>query len=321
MEKPKISVVVPVYNGEKYLGQCIDGILAQSFRDFELILLDDGSPDGSGAICDRYAEKDSRIRVIHKPNEGINRTRWRGVQEARAEWVTFSDDDDTMEPDALEKLYALRLGTDIVVGFTVLPSKRLGDNTTIEDCRRAQISGGGIPPTPWAKLYRRSLMTEDVFDFPRDIDGEEDMIMNIRLIFKTQLPPHFLYECIYHFRRNTASVSHTKKGSLEHEAAFYRELYNSIPQDQQLHYLPQIVGLKLNGLLPLAYSQTDAVADKQQPFIKTIEDDIKKCGYRLSLGERIVLRSRCKLLLRLTGFTELLHRFIGYRIMMIVSKL
>lgn len=75
MEKPKISVVVPVYNGEKYLGQCVDGILAQSFRDFELILLDDGSPDGSGAICDRYAEKDSRIRVIHKPNEGINRTR------------------------------------------------------------------------------------------------------------------------------------------------------------------------------------------------------------------------------------------------------
>lgn len=57
MEKPKISVVVPVYNGEKYLGQCVDGILAQSFRDFELILLDDGSPDGSGAICDRYAEK------------------------------------------------------------------------------------------------------------------------------------------------------------------------------------------------------------------------------------------------------------------------
>ena len=77
MEKPKISVVVPVYNGEKYLGLCVDGILAQSFRDFELILLDDGSPDGSGAICDRYAEKDSRIRVIHKPNEGINRTRWR----------------------------------------------------------------------------------------------------------------------------------------------------------------------------------------------------------------------------------------------------
>lgn len=144
MEEPKISVVVPVYNGEKYLGQCIDSILGQTFSDFELILLDDGSPDGSGAICDSYADKDSRVRVIHKANEGINRTRWRGVQEARAEWVSFSDDDDTMEPDALEKLYALRQGTDIVVGFTVLPSKRLCDNPTIEDCRRAQISGGVI---------------------------------------------------------------------------------------------------------------------------------------------------------------------------------
>lgn len=145
--------------------------------------------------------------------------------------------------------------------------------------------------------------------------------MNIRLIFKTKVPPHFLYECIYHFRRNTASVSHTKKGSLEHEAAFYRELYNSIPENQQLKYLPQIVGLKLNGLIPLAYSQTDSVADKSQPFIKTIEEDIKKCGYRLGLAERIVLRSRCKPLLRLTGFSELLRRFIGYRIMMIASKL
>lgn len=144
MEEPKISVVVPVYNGEKYLGECIDSILRQTFRDFELILLDDGSPDNSGAICDNYAEKDSRIRVIHKVNEGINRTRQRGAKEARAEWVTFSDDDDTMEPDALEKLYALREGTDIVVGFTVLPSVRLAADATIEDCRRAQISGGVI---------------------------------------------------------------------------------------------------------------------------------------------------------------------------------
>ena len=144
MEEPKISVVVPVYKGEKYLGECIDSILKQTFRDFELILLDDGSPDASGAICDSYAEKDRRIRVIHKANEGINRTRWRGVQEARAEWVAFSDDDDTMEPDALEKPYALREGTDIVVGFTVLPSTRLASDATIEDCRRAQISGGVI---------------------------------------------------------------------------------------------------------------------------------------------------------------------------------
>lgn len=113
MKIPKISVIVPVFKGEEYLGACLDSILAQSFRDFELIVLDDGSPDHSGDICDEYARRDNRIRVIHKQNEGINRTRLRGVREARAEWVTFSDDDDTMEPDALEKLYALGGGIQI----------------------------------------------------------------------------------------------------------------------------------------------------------------------------------------------------------------
>lgn len=103
---PKISVIVPVYGGEKYLGECIESILGQTFKDFELLLLDDGSPDRSGEICDEYARRDGRIRVIHKENEGINATRRRGVHEAKGEWVAFCDDDDTMVPDALESLYA-----------------------------------------------------------------------------------------------------------------------------------------------------------------------------------------------------------------------
>lgn len=312
--QPKISVIVPVYKGEKYLAACLDSILAQTFKDFELILLDDGSPDKSGEICDEYAQRDARIRVIHKENEGINKTRMGGVTLAKAPWVTFSDDDDTMEPDALEQLYALREGTDIVVGFTVLPEQRMAPDATIDDCRRAQISGKGIPPMPWAKLYRRSLMTPDIFDFPREIDGEEDMVMNIRLIFKTQLPPHFVYRCIYHFRRNTASVSHTKKSSIRHEEAFYRALTASIPKEVLPHYLPQIVGLKLNGLFPIAYSNPGSVADKDQPYMMTLCEEVKECGYKLSMKERIVLKSRCKPLLKVIGFAELLRRFINYRL-------
>lgn len=116
---PKISVVVPVYGGEKYLGTCIDSILGQTFKDFELLLLDDGSPDRSGEICDEYARKDGRVRVIHKKNEGINATRRRGVHETAGEWVAFCDDDDTMEPDALESMYALVGGRRL---FQALPS-------------------------------------------------------------------------------------------------------------------------------------------------------------------------------------------------------
>ena len=96
---PKLSVIVPVYNTEKYLRECIDSILAQTFRDFELILVDDGSTDGSGAICDEYAKQDERIRVIHQENGGITVARKSGVRAARGEYVTFVDSDDWIDKD------------------------------------------------------------------------------------------------------------------------------------------------------------------------------------------------------------------------------
>ena len=99
---PQISVIVPVYNGERYLHECIDSILNQSFTNFELILVNDGSKDSSAQICDDYAKKDHRVRVIHKQNEGINATRRRGVREAKGTWINFCDNDDSLPQDALE---------------------------------------------------------------------------------------------------------------------------------------------------------------------------------------------------------------------------
>ena len=96
---PKLSVIVPVYNTVKYLRECIDSILAQTFTDFELILVDDGSTDGSGAICDEYAGKDPRIQVIHQQNGGITVARKSGVRVARGEYVTFVDSDDWIDKD------------------------------------------------------------------------------------------------------------------------------------------------------------------------------------------------------------------------------
>jgi glycosyltransferase involved in cell wall biosynthesis len=89
-----ISIIVPVYNTEKYLDQCIQSILSQTYTDFELLLIDDGSTDSSGAICDRYAEQDSRVRVFHKPNGGVSSARNLGLDNAKGEWVTFCDSDD-----------------------------------------------------------------------------------------------------------------------------------------------------------------------------------------------------------------------------------
>ena len=106
MTVPKISIIVPVFNVEQYLPRCIDSILNQSFRNFELLLIDDGSSDNSGNICDRYAKNDFRIKVFHKKNGGVSSARNVGIDNAIGDWIFFSDADDELFPNGLSILYA-----------------------------------------------------------------------------------------------------------------------------------------------------------------------------------------------------------------------
>ena len=99
-----ISIIVPVYNAEKYLHRCVDSILAQTFTDFELLLINDGSKDNSGKICDEYAAKDPRVRVFHKENGGVSSARNMGLDNAKGEWVTFVDSDDWLVHNIYEKM-------------------------------------------------------------------------------------------------------------------------------------------------------------------------------------------------------------------------
>lgn len=117
-KKPAVSVIVPVYKVEKYLRACIDSILAQTFTDFELILVDDGSPDNCGAICDEYRSRDERIIVIHKENGGVTAARRDGVDRSRGEWVMFVDSDDKLYEDALSSLlpFTKSIDVDLVEG-------------------------------------------------------------------------------------------------------------------------------------------------------------------------------------------------------------
>ena len=105
MEKPKISVITAVYNTEKYLAECFDSMLRQTLKEWEFIVVDDGSTDGSPAICDKYAAKDSRIKVIHKANSGLSDSRHVGMDVAKADIIGFIDSDDWIEPDMFETLY------------------------------------------------------------------------------------------------------------------------------------------------------------------------------------------------------------------------
>lgn len=112
MNKPCVSVIIPVYNPEQFLSNCIDSVLGQSFADFELLLIDDGSTDGSGAICDACAEKDNRVRVFHKENGGVSSARNMGLDNANGEWILFVDSDDLLPEDTLAKLLS-HIGDDV----------------------------------------------------------------------------------------------------------------------------------------------------------------------------------------------------------------
>lgn len=113
--KPKISVIVPVYNTEKYLDRCIQSILAQTYTNFELLLIDDGSTDSSGAICDRYAEQDSRVRVFHKENNGASSARNVGLDNVRGEFVGFVDADDYVSLEFLSNFISICNGADLLI--------------------------------------------------------------------------------------------------------------------------------------------------------------------------------------------------------------
>ena len=112
-----ISVIVPIFKAENYLSKCIDSILAQTFRNFQLILVDDGSPDKSGEICDRYVKLDTRVEVIHKPNGGVMSARKCGISSAKGVYSIQIDPDDWVEPSLLEELYheAIAENADMVI--------------------------------------------------------------------------------------------------------------------------------------------------------------------------------------------------------------
>ena len=117
---PQISVIIPVYKVEQFLGDCIKSILSQTFSNYEIILVDDGSPDNSGKLCDEFAAGDSRIKVVHKENGGVSSARNKGIEIAEGEWICFVDSDDWVEPDYLEVMFktAIENNADVsVCGF------------------------------------------------------------------------------------------------------------------------------------------------------------------------------------------------------------
>lgn len=207
---PKISVIVPIYRVEEYLPKCLDSLLKQTFRDLEVILVDDGSPDRCGEICDEYREKDSRIRVIHKENGGLSSARNAGLDIAAGKYVAFVDSDDTVTPDCYEKLFrcAEKYDADLVCGGRWDVSQRTGERAPgLCPLKEEVVSGtelvrriftwNNLDSAACDKLFRRELF--DGIRFPAGV-WSEDVAVIYRVTLKaekTALCPERLY-CYFH---------------------------------------------------------------------------------------------------------------------------
>ena len=212
-KRPTVSVIVPVYRAEEYLNRCVDSILAQTFTDFEVILVDDGSPDSCGEICDDYARRDPRVRAFHKENGGVSSARNMGLNHAQGEWIAFVDADDWVLSHYLETILVGK-DTDIIItnefsiGF--IDKKKAIKNLLRKNWHSC----------PWGKFFRKSLFDSHTFDIPRTITNGEDMIMNFRLFNKTNNKIIVLPISEYKYFINKDGASLTFKNSWE-----YRNFY------------------------------------------------------------------------------------------------
>ena len=205
MSCPKVSIISPVYNAEKYIHKCIDSIIAQTFSDWELILVDDGSPDSSGTICDEYAAKDLRLKVIHKVNGGVSQARQTGLDAATGEYVIHVDPDDWIEPNMLEDLLGKAIADDADMVICDFFWDKAGNSKVIKQTPSALDSDSflcdlynGRHGSLCNKLTRRSLFEMYDIKFPKDFNFCEDLIVNT-LLLKNKIKIAYVGNAYYHY--------------------------------------------------------------------------------------------------------------------------
>ena len=245
---PKVSIIVPVYNAQETLRRCVDSILGQEYRDFELILADDGSTDGSPALCDEYAEKDSRVRVLHKENSGVSDTRNKALDAARGDYVQFLDSDDWIAPEATRLLVRAmeENDCDMVIAdfYRVIGSKvsRKGD-IDAEGVLSREEFGDYMIQNPsdfyfgvvWNKLYRRDIIEKYQLRMDVTLSWCEDFIFNMEYVLHTkriyplQVPLYYYVKTEGSLVATSASLPGTvrmKLAVIEYYKKFYQAIYD-----------------------------------------------------------------------------------------------
>lgn len=283
---PAVSIIVPVYNSEKYLAECVESILGQTFKDFELILVDDGSTDGSARLCDSLSTKDSRIRVVHQSNAGALIARKTGVENSSSTWVLFSDSDDRMPADALEHLISLDDGTaEIIAGTIRYESLNLTLKTeAVDGAHSAQEYASLILDRktyygPCSKLFKRVLYDDMEWLEDKRVFQNEDLLMLVSLVSKVKTyvitdNSHIHYECITRPGSASSRVMSYEGWKLVFQTVEERLRSNSMLKNDILRAYLDYVVWSLN-----VFCINKRIYFVQDSFVKHIVDMVENSPY------------------------------------------
>ena len=248
---PTVSIIVPVYNAVNTIGRCIESILNQQYTDFELLLVDDGSRDGSGIICDAYAKRDSRIRVIHKENSGVSDTRNLALEQACGTYLQFLDSDDWITPDATSSLVraAETNRCDLVIAdFYRVVGERVSHKGDIEEdtvLTREEFSAHMMENPAdfyygvlWNKLYRREIVEAHRLRMDPDVNWCEDFMFNLEYIryaerfYALQIPIYYYVKTKGSLANQSLTIAKTVKTKLM-LFEYYQQFFKTVLDEEE----------------------------------------------------------------------------------------
>ena len=269
---PKMSVIIPVYNNAVYLPQCLDSLLSQSFPDFEGIIVDDGSYDGSETICDEYQKRDCRLKVIHIENHGVSHARNVGLDNAKGEWVSFVDSDDWIDPDYLSTLYEqIDNDTDVVIGNLFF---NIGEKQITKVCSKPLIRKKNFPSFPLATLVPDCGRADNLYVSMELLSSACNKLTRKSLLEK------------YHIRFN--EQIYLNEDGLFHLNCYIRAKDFVILDTPLYHYRIRLDSSNYK-YRPFVHEQDLVVKDAFSVLSDGLPDDIKEafnslCAYRIYLN-------------------------------------
>lgn len=303
MVVPSVSIIVPVYNVELYLSKCIDSILAQSFTDWECILIDDGSKDSSGKICDEYALKDKRIKVLHQTNKGVSVARQVGIDNASGEYSIHIDPDDWAEPNMLEELYnkAKEDDADMVIcdyfkhenGVQQYIGQRPSSLEPIKIIEQMLITNmyPQLYGSCWNKLVRCSCFNSSnnkIRFEPENLSLGEDVVFNCRLLMCSVHRVSYLNKAYYHYEVRNGSLCGSLEKNIDCLIKVQEEIIKEKRITDKLSLKPQHLQIlfankefkKMKGLYP--YTQREIIRKYPRSFFSLALRGYPRIAYLLN---------------------------------------